>query len=81
MLEHFHVPGEDEVRIMSADLRRSVKSIFLKMELSEDDAALATDALVSADDRGTDTHGVSNMLRRYVAMFGEGFLKDRKSVV
>lgn len=74
MLEHFHVPPEDEVRVMSADLRLSVDSIFRKMGLSEEDAGLATDALVSADDRGTDTHGVSNMMRRYVAMFGEGYL-------
>ena len=62
---------------MSADLRRTVDSVFCKMGLPDDDAALATDALVSADDRGTDTHGVSNMLRRYVAMFGEGFLNPR----
>ncbi len=74
MLEHFHVPPEDEVRVMSADLRRSVDSLFRKMGLSTDDASLATDALVSADDRGTDTHGVSNMMRRYIEMFGEGFL-------
>lgn len=74
MLEHFHVPAEDEVRVMSADLRRSVESLFKKVGLSDGDAALATDALVSADDRGTDTHGVSNMMRRYVQMFGEGYL-------
>ena len=74
MLEHFHVPAEDEIRVMSADLRRSVKSIFLKMDMPEADAAQATDTLVAADDIGTDTHGVSNMLRAYVRMFGEGFL-------
>ena len=74
MLEHFHVPPEDEVRVMSADLRRSVDSIFRKIGMNPDDAALATDALVSADDRGTDTHGVSNMLRRYVEMVGQGFI-------
>ncbi len=75
MLEHFHVPEEDEVRVMSADLRRSVDSVFRKLGLNDSDAALATDALVSADDRGTDTHGVSNMLRRYVEQFGAGFIK------
>jgi LDH2 family malate/lactate/ureidoglycolate dehydrogenase len=77
MLEHFHVPPEDEVRIMSADLRRSVKSLFLKLKLTEEDADLATDGLVSADDRGTDTHGVSNMMRRYIEMYGEGFINPR----
>lgn len=75
MLEHFHVPPEDEVRVMSVDLRRSVDALFRKMGLSDSDATLATDALVSADDRGTDTHGVSNMMRRYIEMFGEGFIK------
>ncbi|MDA0232527.1 MAG: Ldh family oxidoreductase [Chloroflexi bacterium] len=80
MLEHFHVPPEDEVRVMSADLRRSVDSLFRKVGLSDDDAALATDALVSADDRGTDTHGVSNMMRRYVEMFAEGFLNPNPDV-
>ncbi len=74
MLEHFHVPPEDEVRVMSADLRRSVNSIFLKMGLNTADSELATDALVSADDRGTDTHGVSNMLRRYVEFFVESYV-------
>lgn len=65
---------------MSADLRRSVDSLFRKVGLSDDDAALATDALVSADDRGTDTHGVSNMMRRYVEMFAEGFLNPNPDV-
>ncbi len=74
MLEHFHVPPEDETRVMSADLRRSVDSLFRKIGLSNADAALATDALVSADDRGTDTHGVSNMMRRYIEMFGQGYV-------
>ena len=74
MLEHFHVPPEDETRVMSADLRRSIDSMFRKMGMSDEDAALATDALVSADDRGTDTHVVSNMMRRYIEMFGRGFI-------
>ena len=80
MLEHFHVPPEDEVRVMSADLRRSVDSLFRKMGMSNEDAALATDALVSADDRGTDTHGVSNMMRRYIEMFGQGFINATPNV-
>lgn len=62
---------------MSADLRRSVDSLFRKMGMSESDSELATDALVSADDRGTDTHGVSNMMRRYVQMFNEEYLNPR----
>lgn len=77
MLEHFHVKAEDEVRVMPEDLRTTVNHIFLKMDLSEEDAAMATDVLVAADTRGVDTHGVSNMLRRYVSLFGEEFINPR----
>ncbi|MEE8363964.1 MAG: Ldh family oxidoreductase [Dehalococcoidia bacterium] len=77
MLEHFHVRPEDEVRVMPGDLRRTVTAIFEKMEMPPNDAALAADALVASDVRGVDTHGVSNMLRAYVRMFGAGFLNPR----
>jgi len=62
---------------MPQDLRHTVNSIFLKMNLTPEDATLATDALVSADERGVDTHGVSNMLRRYVEMFNQEFVNPR----
>lgn len=62
---------------MPEDLRRTVTDVFLKMNMPHDDAELAADVLVSADTRGVDTHGVSNMLRRYVAMFGEGNINPR----
>jgi len=77
MLEHFHVPREDEVRVMPEDLCRTVTQIFEKMEMPPDHAALAADALVASDVRGVDTHGVSNMLRMYVRFFGEGVLNPR----
>ncbi len=72
MLDHFHVPEEDRVMVMPQDLRRTTKEIFLKMGMPDDDAHLAMDALVVADERGCETHGVSNMLRNYVKMFDEG---------
>jgi len=77
MLEHFHVPKEDEVRVMPDDLRRTVTQIFEKMNMPPDHAALAADALIASDVRGVDTHGVSNMLRMYVSFFGEGVLNPR----
>ena len=49
-----------------------VHSVFLKMGLDANDAALGTDVLVKADLRGVDTHGVSNMLRSYVTGYGNG---------
>ncbi len=74
MLEHFHVAAEDEVRIMPEPLRKTVTEVFLKMGMSSDDAALSADVLVSSDTRGVDTHGVSNMLLRYVDMFNDHFI-------
>ena len=71
MSDYFHVPEKNQIRVMSYDLRRSVHSIFSKMGLRDSDATLATDALVSADDRGTDTHGVSNLMRTYINWFNE----------
>ncbi|MBI2965982.1 MAG: Ldh family oxidoreductase [Chloroflexi bacterium] len=77
MLEHFHVPPEDQIRVRAEDLQRAVTDIFLKMNMSKADAEQAADVLVMSDIRGVDTHGVSNMLRRYVEMFGQGFINPR----
>ena len=55
-------------------LNRTVTDVFLKMGMSVGDAELASEVLVSADVRGVDTHGVSNMLRRYVDMFNDKFV-------
>ena len=72
MLEHFHVPEEDQVRVRRDDLGRTTAAIFGAMGMPAEDAALAADGLVTADIRGCETHGVSNMLRNYVKTFGEG---------
>ena len=72
MLDHFHVPEKDRVVVMPADLRKTTKEIFLKMGMPDEHAHLAMDALVVADERGCETHGVSNMLRHYVRTFSEG---------
>ena len=72
MLEHFHVPEEDQVRVRRDDLERTTAAIFGAMGMPAEDAALAADGLVTADIRGCETHGVSNMLRNYVKTFGEG---------
>ena len=73
MLENFHVPIQDTIRVEISELRKTVKSIFLKLGLNEEDSVQATDTLVKADERGVDTHGVSNMLRVYVEQFSGGF--------
>ncbi|MDP6666742.1 MAG: Ldh family oxidoreductase [Dehalococcoidia bacterium] len=71
MLEHFHVPEKDQVRVRHADLHRTTAAVFGKMGMPIADAELAADGLVTADLRGCETHGVSNMLRAYVQMFAE----------
>jgi L-2-hydroxycarboxylate dehydrogenase (NAD+) len=72
MLERFHVSAEDEVRISEGALRDAVRAIFVACGVPDDDAANGADALVMADLRGVETHGVSNMLRRYVEWFRTG---------
>ena len=66
MLEAFHLREEDAVRVSSADLRVSVQAMLEHQGMPKEDAALATDVLVSADDRAVDSHGVTNMLRTYI---------------
>ena len=75
MLEQFKVPPQDQVLIPEGSLRRTVAAIFEKLGESADDAAIAADALVMADLRGVETHGVSNALRSYVKQYEEGSLK------
>ena len=69
MLKRFLVPEKDQVMVSEADARAATEAIFVKMGLPEDDAVLATDVLITSDLRGCESHGVSNMLRNYVAMY------------
>ncbi len=72
MLERFHVPEDIAVRVPQQDMRASVEEIFEKMGMPPSDAEQAADVLLYADIRGIETHGVSNMMRAYVAGFGAG---------
>ena len=76
MLEHFKVPADEAIHVQEAPLRETVATIFRKMGISDADSELATDVLVMADMRGVETHGVSNMLRSYVAGYGSGELNN-----
>ncbi|MDG0865992.1 Ldh family oxidoreductase [Candidatus Lucifugimonas marina] len=71
MLERFHVPHDEAVHVDIDDMNATVKEIFLKMGMPDADADKAAEVLVYADIRGIESHGVSNMLRRYVESFGE----------
>src|SRR5215216_7698999 len=80
MLPRFHVPAADQVLVSESALRRTVKEVFIACGVPADDAADGADVLVSADLRGVETHGVSNMLRAYVAMFKDGDLNPAPDV-
>ena len=77
MLDRFKVPEQDEVHVDEGSLRRAVSAIFEKMDVSPDDASEGADVLVTADLRGVETHGVSNMLRMYVDLYKAGSLNPK----
>lgn len=63
-----------------AELRKCVAAILERVGLAHEDADLAADVLVAADLRGVETHGVSNMLRRYLDWIGRGHVKARATM-
>lgn len=67
---------------MQADyhlLKKYVASVFTAIGCSDEDAALASDVLVSADARGIDSHGVAR-LAGYVRLFDNGRLNTKPQV-
>ena len=76
-LDMFKVPDGEAIYVSEANLRAATQAVFEKVGVPPEDAALATDVLVMADMRGVDSHGVSNMLRSYVASFAEGRYNPR----
>src|SRR5210317_732119 len=69
MLKRFLVPPEDQVLVGEAAARAATEAVFESMGLPSEDARLAADVLITSDLRGCESHGVSNMLRAYVAMY------------
>ncbi len=71
MLERFLVPEKDRVFVQSENMLAATTEIFEKCGLSTDDATLSAEVLLTSDLRGCESHGVSNMLRIYVQMYGD----------
>ena len=67
MLERFKVSEDIAVRVPPAAMREATEAIFTTLGMSATDAAKCADPLIYADVRGIDSHGVSNMMRSYVA--------------
>ncbi len=69
--------AEPHLRVDDGELRRTVEAILEASGFPSEHATLASDVLVAADVRGVDTHGVSNMLRRYLTWTEAGHLNPR----
>lgn len=71
-IDAFHVREEDAIRVGHKPLEDLTQSLIAKMGVPIEDAALAANVLVSADLKGHDSHGVSNMLPLYINWYREG---------
>ena len=80
MLERFKVPDDIAVRVAPDTMRKAVEGIFAALGMSASDAAKCTDVLIYADVRGIDSHGVSNMMRPYVAGLKGGHINPTPSM-
>ena len=80
MLKQFHIPQENVVRVPQDGLRQVTSALFERHGVPSPDARIAADVLVSADLRGVDTHGVSNMLRTYLSDFKAGVINPTPQV-
>ncbi|HEX6511318.1 MAG TPA: Ldh family oxidoreductase [Chloroflexota bacterium] len=68
---------ENTVRVQAEELAATVAAMFEKHGLPPEDAALATHGLVSADLYGVSSHGVSQILRNYLARLQDGSTNPR----
>ena len=71
MLERFLVPEQARVFVQPESMLQATIEIFEKCGQSAEDAALSAEVLLTSDLRGCESHGVSNMLRVYVQMYGD----------
>ncbi len=74
MALRFEVPDDIAIRIDAEDMRATVEGIFHSLGAPEADARRSADALIYADLRGIDSHGVSNMTPIYVAGMRQGWI-------
>ncbi len=80
MLKHFVVPEKDQVFVREIAVRTGMTALFKAMGVAIEDAELAADVLIAADLRGCESHGVSNMVRRYIEMYTDGRLNPTPNV-
>ena len=73
----FKLNEKDTVRVSEVPLRETVVSIFEKMGVPQEDCRLAADVLITADLRGVSSHGVSNILQRYIGFYKDGLVNPK----
>lgn len=67
------------VKVPAKTLRRFIRDVFLKLGLSEKDAEICTDVLITADRRGIDSHGI-NRLKIYYDQLKKGAQSSRTKI-
>lgn len=80
MLERFKVPIEDAIRVDHDSLQKTVYEIFQKMGVPNDEAKEGSHVLTMTDLRAVETHGVSNMMRRYVQDYSSGNMNPSPNI-
>jgi len=73
-MDAFKLKEEDTIRVTEKNLRETAVNIFEKMGMPKEDCVLGADVLITADLRGVSSHGVSNILQRYVGFFKENLI-------
>ncbi len=79
-IEKFGVDEHDARRVPADALERVTSDLFRAVGMPDTDAAAVAAGLVAADLRGVDTHGVSNMLRKYLAWTRDGSVNPTPDV-
>lgn len=74
MLERFKVPAKDRVYVPVEKARAATEAVFRNTGMDERGAKQCADVLITNDLRGVESHGISNQLRNYLRMYGEGKL-------
>ncbi len=80
MLERFKVPEKDRVYVPEASIRAATEAVFRQAGLDDRGARQSADVLITNDLRGVESHGISNQLRNYLRMYGEGALNPRPDI-
>ena len=70
-------PVDEYVRVPPDALHRFVKSVFVGLGLSESDAEMASQVIVTADMMGIESHGVQRLKRYYYTPLRKGIVSPR----